>query len=192
MEDNHPFSESKTILNLDPRPDFFDLTKIGLEIDCSKLRFQCNSKPTDTINYYYSDREIEQAILGYSVPIDNEKTLNNSVFLRQPYTNRVFKDKEIYIHIREKKKPENFPAKTNRHYLTSHDSIKLGQQTTFNWAVDDRSLFTRLCFLQSSSSKLFLTIRLGKDDNYFKDILDKGDTKISEFIVIESLQFHFN
>ena len=155
------------------------------------LRFQCNSKPVDPRQYYFSDRQIDQVISGDSDPIDNEKTLNNSVFLRQPYTNRVFKDKKIYIYIAEKKKPEDYSAKTNRHFLTSHNSSKVGQQTTFLWSIDDRSLFSRLCFLQSSSSQFFLTLTLRKDENYFKDLVDKGESKISELIFIEALHSHF-
>ena len=191
MEKTPPFSETKILKNFDSRPDFFDLTKIGLVVDCSNLRFECTSKPIETNQYYFSDKKIEHAISGYSDLIDNELTLKNSENLRQPYTNLIFKDKEIYSHIREEKKPEDYSARTNRHFLTSYNSSKVGQQTAFYWVIDDRSLFTRLCFLQSSSSKLFLTLRLSKDDNYFKDLIDKGETKISEFISIETLHFHF-
>jgi hypothetical protein len=191
MENIPPFSETKILKTNNSRPDFFDLTKIGLVVDCSNLRFECSSKPIEINQYYFSDRKIEQVISGYSEPIDNEVTLNNSIYLRQPYANLMFKDKEMYIHIREEKKPEDYSARTNRHFLTSHTSSKLGQQTAFHWSIDDRSLFTRLCLLQSSSSKLFLTLRLSKNDNYFKDLIDKGETKISEFISIEALHFHF-
>ena len=191
MENKPPFSETKILKSLEPRVDYFDLAKIGLIIDCSNLRFECSSKPVETNQYYFSDKKIEQAISGYSEPIDNEITLNNSIYLRQPYTNLMFKDKEMYIHIKEEKKPEDYSARTNRHFLYSHTSSKLGQETAFHWTIDDRSLFTRLCLLQSSSSKLFLTLRLSKDDNYFKELIDKGETKISEYISIEALHFHF-
>jgi hypothetical protein len=191
MENNEPFSESKILKKIDSRPDFFNLSKIGLIVDCSKLRFDCDSKPTDTNHYYFSDRKIEQVISGYSNPIDNEKTLNNSIYLRQPYTNSIFKDKKIYIYIREEKRPENYSDKTKRHFLSSHSSNQFGQSTTFHWDIEDRSLFSRLCFLQSTSSQLFLILRLSKDDYYFKDLFDKGESKISEYISIEALHFYF-
>jgi hypothetical protein len=191
MENKPPFAESKILKNLNPHPDFFNLTKIGMIVDCGNLRFECSSMPIETNQYYFSDKKIEQAISGYSEPIDNEVTLNNSTYSRQPYTNLMFKDKEIYIHIKEEKKPEDYSARTNRHFLYSHTSSKHGQQTAFHWVIDDRSLFTRLCLLQASSSKLFLTLRLSKDDNYFKELIDKGENKINDFIALESLHFHF-
>ena len=192
MENDQPYSESRIVEKMDPPLcDYFELSQIGITVDCKNLRFECNSKPIDTKQYYFSDRVIEQVISGDTDPIDNEKTLNNFVYSRQPYTNTIFKDKKFYIHIREQKRSENHSSRTNRHFLSSNYSSKNGQSTIFQWAIDDRSLFSRLCFLQSTSSQLFLTLRLCKDENYFKDLVDKGESKISKFISVEALHFHF-
>lgn len=172
--------------------DYFDLVKIGLLVNCKNLKFRFSSKPSDPNNYLLSDRKIEQEISGYSNEVDNEPILKDSVFLKQPNANIFFKNKKIYVYFRESERRVEKSTNHSRHFLCPRYSKYKEEQISFSWFIEDRSLFTRLCVLNSSSSKLNLTLTLGKNDLYFKELIQNNENELSSPIMVQSVDFYFD
>jgi len=177
-----------------PYMAYYDFVKVALTINCSDLMFQYSTKPARPDKYLDAERNIEQIFCGYSEPIHNEIRLPKGVVARQPNANKYFANKKIFVLLQEKK--NTYKSNLIRlHHLRIEPRKNKEPSITFDWHIDDRSLFTRICFMKTNSTIMHLTFRINAKEAYFKNlnsiaIENKNETE-KEIFPVEDLQFHF-
>jgi len=190
VENNNFFEDDEESSADSPTIQHLNLVKIGIVISCDDLRYRCISRPERYDDFLNSERKIEQILCGQSKPIDNVHQLYKSTLDRQPNTNEFFLGQQIFINLREGKKPNYVTGSMRMHHLLFRTVGNKNVGFTFDWLIDDRSLFTRMCILKSTNSMLKIIIRIRKNDGFFREL--KNSTHIEEKFNIPVEDVHFN
>lgn len=159
------------------------MTAVRLKFRITKenVGFQFSQKRIDPFDVLNKELKTEQIVSGDSEPVDNS-TLPAVVYNRQPFSNKIFEGKNLYIHIVEgATNPVLHPFCFHTRYYKDELTV------TLDWKISDRSFFTRL--VNQLASKPFLTMEVTTDmeDKDFEKYLSDSSLKLPDVIGITSL-----
>jgi hypothetical protein len=80
---------------------------------------------------------------------------------------RFFSGKKMFVHITERPKTE---TDARWPYVIILHAIQDVYHPTFQWRIDDRSLFTRISTALLQEAKITFEVRLRDDDSFFRDL----------------------
>lgn len=155
--------------------------RLKFKITKENVRFQFSQKRVNPFDPLNKELKTEQAISGYSEPVDNS-TLPSVVFNRQPFANKMFEGSQIYVHFVEgPPHPSLYPFYIHSHYFKDELTV------TLNWNISDRSFFTRLVNQLSANSYLTLEVTTDKEDKDFEKYCSDSSLKLPDVIGVTSL-----
>lgn len=176
--------ESDDDIQVNVGNDVFLLKKaarLKFKLTKERVGFHFSQKRVDPFNVLNKELKTEQVVSGYSEPVDNS-TLPTVVYKRQPFANKLFEGKSLYIHIVEGvPDPVLYPFYFHNHYYKDELTV------TLHWKISDRSFFTRL--VNQLSVKPFLTMEVTTDiaDKDFEKYLTDTSLKLPDVIGVTSL-----
>jgi len=159
------------------------MTAVRLKFKITKenVGFHFSQKRIDPFDVLNKELKTEQVISGYSEPVDNS-TLPAVVYKRQPFSNKIFEGRSLYLQIVEgAPNPVLYPFYIHTRYYKDELTV------TLDWKISDRSFFTRL--INQLSSKPFLTMEVTTDiaDKDFEKYLSDTSLKLPDVIGVTSL-----